>query len=1271
MIANKSRIFKLWIVMLSFLLAFTSMPFQTLDQVAVANVTFNEVKLYYKNSSFSKANIHYKVDNGQWTKAPGRAMTPTGFPGFFEISIPLNGAAGLTAVFNNGANIWDNNKGKDYRFSQGIYTVENGSVRLGLPVQVKDITPPTSPEGLVASEISSTSAKLSWNESQDNLAVIGYKVFKNGTMIANQSATTFVDVNLAPETKYTYTVLAFDYTENQSVLSASVEVTTIQSNSAKVYYKANWSQAYLHYRPAGGTWTIAPGVKMQPSEVAGYYVADVTLGSANGLEAVFNNGAGTWDNNASRNYVLLSGTSTVADRNVSASAPTITPPTPEPPTPPTPEPPTPEPTKKVNLYYKSGYSNTFIHYRPEGGKWTTVPGVKMEQAEVAGFVKASIDIGTATRMEAVFNNGGSTWDNNNSKNYIVPAGDYTLSNGSLTAGLPIVTPITPIALSEISSVTHSPANGSITSVNDIVVNVQTKPVNAATKVEVLYSSDNGLTTQTLGLKKGAASSDADNWSVSVGKYPAKTKIIYSIKASDAVGVVLVKDNEGLKYEAIVEDQLVSTFPQMYLRGTNNGFDTSGKMKLIADYTWQINATFTGRMDDRFKFDVNGNWFRNFGDDNNDKIADAQARNDIYVKGGAGEYTITLNDRTMAYTISEPSTKVTSLQVDYPTYTLKVGETDYLSASVSPTNVANKEMTWTSSNSDIVEVVDGIVKAKAVGQADIVIASVDNPEVTGKTTVTVVESDLHPVYNDTNLNYVFDKTALPEITVEISTAEWNKLLNNFDANPQNEIEVSADYKFSKNGVIDQLTNIGLRLRGNTSRRRPEGTTGQLHNSSNPDWNHAHFAFKFSKFNKSQKFRGMSDLNTKWFKDDALHAREVYSYDLFKRYNVWTAPMSSYAKLKIKIKEDQSTAYFGVYEMIEAINQDYVDKRFPGNNTGNLWKGNNISHLNLGQADFVPNDLDERIGVEDPDNHVYVAYDLKTNKKSLATNGKPQLLQFIGNLNSPLRSETWLADTVDVDLFLRFMAVHVATGSWDDFWINGNNFYFYFDKAGKFYMIPYDYDNSLGTSSILADAGKQNPLKWGPLDSTSPLANEILKVPAYNEQYKAHLLNLIDPNQNLLDYRKSATRIQAWHKLIAPHVANDTGEDMEIRDVPASWGNAGFYRALSGDANTNFFRAKANSILASVLGTTVYYNSTAFSQAFIHYQESPGGAWTIVPGLQMDKTDQAGLFRIILPGAVHRAAFNNGAGVWDNNSGKDYSFGIGTWNVQNGKVSIVSP
>jgi hypothetical protein len=249
----------------------------------------------------------------------------------------------------------------------------------------------------------------------------------------------------------------------------------------------------------------------------------------------------------------------------------------------------------------------------------------------------------------------------------------------------------------------------------------------------------------------------------------------------------------------------------------------------------------------------------------------------------------------------------------------------------------------------------------------------------------------------------------------------------------------------------------------------------------------------------------------------------------------------------------------------------------------------------------------------------------------------------------------------------MAVHVATGSWDDFWINGNNFYFYFDKAGKFYMIPYDYDNSLGTSSILADAGKQNPLKWGPLDSTSPLANEILKVPAYNEQYKAHLLNLIDPNQNLLDYRKSATRIQAWHKLIAPHVANDTGEDMVIADVPASWGNANEYRTLSGDDRTNFFRAKASSIRGALTGTTIYYDKVSFNRAYIHYQELPNGVWTALPGVELSKTEWGGVFQVVIPGGVHRAAFNNGIGVWDNNGGNDYSFNPGVWTLKNGVLT----
>ena len=46
-------------------------------------------------------------------------------------------------------------------------------------------------------------------------------------------------------------------------------------------------------------------------------------------------------------------------------------------------------------------------------------------------------------------------------------------------------------------------------------------------------------------------------------------------------------------------------------------------------------------------------------------------------------------------------------------------------------------------------------------------------------------------------------------------------------------------------------------------------------------------------------------------------------------------------------------------------------------------------------------------------------------------------------------------MDIPLFLKTYAVNLVVGMWDDYWANGNNFYFYFAPNGKAYFIPYDY------------------------------------------------------------------------------------------------------------------------------------------------------------------------------------------------------------------------
>jgi chitodextrinase len=89
-----------------------------------------------------------------------------------------------------------------------------------------DTQPPSAPTALNATAVSAGSVSLSWGASTDNVAVSGYRVFRNGTQIATVSATTYVDNQANPATSYSYTVAAYDAGGNQSVLSGAANVTT-------------------------------------------------------------------------------------------------------------------------------------------------------------------------------------------------------------------------------------------------------------------------------------------------------------------------------------------------------------------------------------------------------------------------------------------------------------------------------------------------------------------------------------------------------------------------------------------------------------------------------------------------------------------------------------------------------------------------------------------------------------------------------------------------------------------------------------------------------------------------------------------------------------------------------------------------------------------------------------------------------------------------------------------------------------------------------------
>ena len=90
----------------------------------------------------------------------------------------------------------------------------------------------------------------------------------------------------------------------------------------RVFYSTDndWSEYFAHYQIGSGEWTQAPGHPMAPA-CSGWVVAELEYESATTGTIVFNDGAGTWDNNNSADYEIGSGSIQIAHGQISEQDP--------------------------------------------------------------------------------------------------------------------------------------------------------------------------------------------------------------------------------------------------------------------------------------------------------------------------------------------------------------------------------------------------------------------------------------------------------------------------------------------------------------------------------------------------------------------------------------------------------------------------------------------------------------------------------------------------------------------------------------------------------------------------------------------------------------------------------------------------------------------------------------------------------------------------------------------------------------------------------------
>jgi chitodextrinase len=103
-----------------------------------------------------------------------------------------------------------------------------------VPVSIGDTTPPTAPTGLAGTAVPGA-INLTWTAATDNVAVTGYRIFRNSTQIAQIGAlTTYSDTTVASATAYTYFVRAIDAAGNVSSNSNQISITSADTTAPSV-----------------------------------------------------------------------------------------------------------------------------------------------------------------------------------------------------------------------------------------------------------------------------------------------------------------------------------------------------------------------------------------------------------------------------------------------------------------------------------------------------------------------------------------------------------------------------------------------------------------------------------------------------------------------------------------------------------------------------------------------------------------------------------------------------------------------------------------------------------------------------------------------------------------------------------------------------------------------------------------------------------------------------------------------------------------------------
>ena len=320
------------------------------------------------------------------------------------------------------------------------------------------------------------------------------------------------------------------------------------------------------------------------------------------------------------------------------------------------------------------------------------------------------------------------------------------------------------------------------------------------------------------------------------------------------------------------------------------------------------------------------------------------------------------------------------------------------------------------------------------------------------------------------NTLFDESRVSSVYIEIHPDSLAVIMTDV----LSEHYFKAKFIYNYGTGSDTLQDVGFRLRGNTSRYSKKKS----------------FKISFNEYATGRKYQGVKKINLNGQHNDPTMVREKLFYDSWKKAGL---PERRTSFVCVYINH----TYYGLYTNLEEFDKDWLQKVY-GENDGNLYKCTfpaDLVYKGANQQTYKNIVSNSSTGGR--------AYDLQTNETA---DNYADLVDLITILNLPADSVfvARISQKLNVDGFLKVFALDVATGNWDDYMYNKNNFFLYHRAdTDKFEFIAYDADNTFGIDWVNLDWTTRNCLAWYNEKESRPLASKILSVPVFKAKYKFYL------------------------------------------------------------------------------------------------------------------------------------------------------------------------